>query len=100
MTLASLGEAARSTILSAAKKEIIVALVKCAKAITNRRVPLTPSQSRAVRQRARSSLHMVCPGLSTDQQRRVLQQGGFIELLLKPLLGLLGGLVGAGELRR
>ena len=99
MTLANLGETARSTILSAAKKEIIVALVECARAIINRQVPLTPSQSRAVRQSARSILHLVRPGLTTDQQRRVLQRGGFIGLLLKPLLGLLGGLVGGG-LRR
>ena len=74
MTLASLGETAQSTILSTAKKEIIVALLECAKAIINRWVPLTPSQSRAVRC-ARSILHHVRPGLTTDQQRRVLQQG-------------------------
>ena len=65
MTLANLGETARSTILSAAKK-IIVALVECARVIINRRVPLTPSQSRAVRQSARSMLHLACPGLTTD----------------------------------
>ena len=69
MTLASLGEAARSTIFFAAKKVFIVALVECAKAIINRRVPLNPSQSRAVRQSARSILHLVHPGLTTDQQR-------------------------------
>ena len=69
MTLASLGETAQSTILLAAKKEIRVASVKCARAIINRRVPLTSSQSRAVRQSARSILHLVHPGLTTDQQR-------------------------------
>ena len=100
MTLASLGETAQSTILSTAKKEIIVALLECAKAIINQQVPLTPSQSRVVRQSAHSILHLVRSGLTTDQQRRVLQQGGFIGSLLNPLLGLLRGLVGGGLLRR
>ena len=61
MTLANLGETARSTILSAAKKEIIVALVECAGSIINRRASLTPSQSAAVRQSSRSILRLVQP---------------------------------------
>ena len=60
MTLAQLLESVCATILSAGKKEVIIALVECARFIVSRRVPLTPGQLGGIRQSAKSHLVLSC----------------------------------------
>ena len=92
----------RVEVMANAKKELVEALVQCAKAIINRRTPLTRHQSEAIRGRARDISDLVRPGNTLSQKRAVLQRGGFLGTLLRivpSLLGVGGGLLGLGQRR-
>ena len=88
---------ARKTIRNAhiqtARKELIDALVECAEKILRGIINLTPSQFNSLKRYTNEIRALVKPG-STEVKKRVLQTGGLLPLLIKPALGLLGGLLG------
>ena len=93
----------RVEVIANAKKELVEALVQCAKAIINRQTPLTRHQSEAIRRRARDISDLVRPGNTLSQKRAVLQRGGLLGTLLRivpSLLGVGGGLLGLGQRRQ
>lgn len=87
--------------MSRAKKELIGALVECARMIINRRVPLTDAQLNALRREASSLSELVRPSNGLEGRRRVLQRGGFLGALLGPIVSsvlpaVLGSALGGG----
>lgn len=89
----------RNRIVASSKKDLVLALVDCAKAIINRRVPMTDAQLRIVTRLASDIRYLVNPRTPLRERRRVLQKGGFIGALLGPVLKtllptLLGGILG------
>jgi hypothetical protein len=98
---------ARAAVMASAKKELVTALVECARGIINRRVPLSPAQYEAIRRRAKDIGALTKANASLDERRRILQNGGFLSALIGPALSLLptivksvGGLVAKGKARR
>jgi hypothetical protein len=93
--------------MASAKKELVTTLVECARAIINRRVPLSASQYEAIRRRAKDIGALTKSNATLEQRRKILQNGGFLSALIGPALSLLpaavkaiGGLVARGKARR
>jgi len=84
----------RAAIVSSAKKDLVTLLVDCAKAIINRRVPLTRTQSASISRSARDIARLTRPRLALEDKKRVLQSGGTLPALIGPILGLLPTIVG------
>lgn len=86
--------------LKRASKDLIMAFVECAKNLILNNVRLTQGQLAALRRQQKYLRELVKPSTSLERRRLILQRGGFIGLLLRPLLGLLGnvagGLLGGG----
>lgn len=81
-----------------AKKSLVVALSEIAKNILNKAIPLTSSQRRRLAPHAERLRTLVSPNTQLREKKQVLQTGGFLGFLLKPLLSLgkniLGPLLG------
>ena len=95
----------RNAVIASAKKDLVYALVDCAKAIIKRRVPLTRAQLNRILRLTADVRVLVSRGATLDERKRVLQKGGFISALLGPALkilapALLGGLSSALAPRR
>lgn len=93
----------RKAILQSAKKDLILALVQCARAIINRSVPLTRAQSDAVKRSANDIKKLVNRKTSVEERKVVLQKGGLLSAIVGPVLRLLpailGGVLGGGRRR-
>jgi Rad3-related DNA helicase len=95
--LATAGASVRRTMISNADKDLIETLVHAARDIINGRIKLKRNQLSALR-RCEHSLHDFLTAKDLKTRKRTLQSGGFLGLLLKPLLGLLtGALFGGGQ---
>lgn len=81
-----------------AKRGLIKALAEIAKNILNQALPLSTTQHRQLEPYAERLRALVCPKTLLRDKRQVLQTGGFLGFLLKPLLSLgktiLGPLLG------
>ena len=91
--------AARTAVMRSAKRDLIMALVDCAKLIIKSPRYLDGAQLRALGRRAKEIAELIRPKATLEQRRRVLQDGGLLGALLGPLVkgilpNLLGGLLG------
>jgi hypothetical protein len=88
--------ATRNAALKTASKDLVLALVECAKNIILGNVRLTPSQLNELRGHRQDIEALVRGSSSLTHRKRILQKGGFLGMLVKPILGLLGGILGGG----
>lgn len=95
--LASLPPSERCHILQSAKPELIAAISECSDNLLRGVVPLSRSQIEKLRKH-RSQLHSIANRQTGLGRKRKLlasrQTGGFLPLLLAPLAGILGSVIG------
>jgi hypothetical protein len=77
-----------------ASPDLVNALCECSLNVLKGRVPLTTSQKKQLTRHKRDLRELARKGTSLKKKKQILQKGGFLGLLLKPALGLLGGLLG------
>lgn len=95
-TLSECSRTVQNLHISKAKKDVLDTLVECVQNIIKGNVPMSDSHFNALRKR-RKDLRFLAHGAKTvKEKRKVLQKGGFLGMILKPLLGALGGLFGGG----
>ena len=97
LALASTTNAARKAAISKVKRDVIFALVECARNIIAGKVRLTPSQHSSLKRKHGELKLFASPTGNVETKRSLLQSGGFLGFLLKPLVGLLGGLLGGAR---
>lgn len=93
--LTRLDNAAQHAIVSVAKKDLLFALTDCARAILNRVVPLSEAQLRAIKRLAEQVRRLVSRKTPLEERRAVLQTGGLVGAIVRPVLSLLPSLLGA-----
>ena len=94
--LATAGARARRAMISNADKDLIQTLVHAAKDIINGKIKLKRSQLKRLRS-CEHSLRTFVTARNLPTRKRALQSGGFLGLLLKPLLGVLAGTLFGGR---
>lgn len=72
-----------------ASKDLILSLVECAENIIRGNVKLTPLQFRRLKRYRTELERLTKRKASQNNQKTLLQKGGFLGALLGPLLGLL-----------
>lgn len=92
-SLSNARKSIRNAHIASAKKEVIDVLVECAQKILQGVIDLTPAQYKRLSVYVREIRAIAAPG-GLSQKKRLLQHGGILPLLIKPALGLLGGLLG------
>ena len=83
-------------VLKGASPDLIKALSECSLNVLKGHVRLTSAQKRRLCKYRQNLRLLARKGTSTKHRKRLLQKGGFIGALLKPVLGVLGGLLGTG----
>ena len=81
-------------VLNGASPDLIKALCECSLNILKGHVRLTPAQKKQLSRYKQSLRFLARKDTSVKRRKRILQKGGFIGALLKPVLGVLGGLLG------
>lgn len=84
----------RDSTIAEANKDLILALVECARNVLLGNVHLTTAQLNSLRRHRRAIEDLTNSRTSVRQKKLILQRGGFLGLLLKPLASLLGGVLG------
>jgi hypothetical protein len=82
--------------IASAKKDLVLALVECAKNIILGNVRLTERQIAALRRHRKDIEELVKTKTGLVKRKTLLQKGGFLGMLIKPIVGLLGNLLGGG----
>ena len=83
--------AVKSAMISNTGKDLILSIVECATNIIRGNVKLTPHQFNTLK-RYRAELELLIkPRTSQKLRKEILQNGGFLGALLRPLLGLFLG---------
>ena len=100
IALNNASDAVKHAILADASRELVLSLVECARNIISGNVHLSPEQFTALGGYSKAIRSLITPSYSIASKKRILQKGGFLGLLLKPLLGALGGLIGGVTGRR
>ena len=95
--LAYVSEQVRSKVTKKAAKDFVLALVECAKNIILGNVQLTLTQLNDLGQHRENIRKLARVRTPLREKREIIQTGGFIGLLLKPLLGLLGNVLGGAQ---
>lgn len=87
--------AQRRTLLEAASKDLIVCVCDCARNIINGNIGLKPKDKKKLARHKHTLRKLASGGTKgVNKKRRLLvQKGGFLPLLLGPILGLAGGLL-------
>jgi hypothetical protein len=85
-TLAKASKSIQKTLLTNASRDLVLTLVQCAKMIIKGNVQLTERQLRALRPYEQLLKRFIATRTPIDERRALLQQGGFIGMLLKPLI--------------
>ena len=80
-------------VLKGASPDLINALCECSLNILNGHVHLTPAQKKQLSGYKQSLRVFAKKGTSVKRRKQILQKGGFVGALLKPVLGILGGLL-------
>ena len=92
-TLRALATASRSlrrSMIANADKQLVLTLVKAAREIIKGEIQLTPAQLRRLRPHERS-LGDFISSKSVKSRKKILQKGGFLGVLIGPLLKLATG---------
>ena len=82
-------------VLKGASPDLLNALSECSLNILKGHVRLTPTQKKQLCRYRQSLRSLAKKGTSAKKRKQILQKGGFIGTLLKPVLGILGGLLGS-----
>lgn len=83
----------KKKIIESASKDLVKAICECACNIIRGNVPLTTKQFNQLK-KCHKQLKSLTGKSSVESKRKIIQQGGFLGLLLKPIAQLLlGGLV-------
>lgn len=85
------------TVLKGASPDLIKALSECCLNVLKGHVRLTPRQKRRLTKYKQNLRLLAQKKTSTKRRKQLLQKGGFIGALLKPVLGVLGGLLGLSK---
>ena len=85
-TLSKASKSLQKTLLTNASQELVLTLVECAKLILKGDVELTQRQLNALRPYERMLKRFVGARTPLAEKRCLAQQGGFIGMLLKPLI--------------
>jgi hypothetical protein len=96
-TLRRLGRrstAERKRFFATCKRGAVDCCCEIARNILNKNVPLTPRQLKAWRRHANSLYQLARIRTSVAKKRKILQSGGFLPLLLAPLLGIASSIIG------
>mgnify|MGYP003492579996 FL=1 len=96
-TLRRLGRcstAERKRFFATCKRDAVDCCCEIARNILNKNVPLTPHQLKAWRRHANNLYQLAQIRTSVAKKRKILQSGGFLPLLLAPLLGIASTILG------
>jgi hypothetical protein len=88
--LATASQTLQRSMIARADKRLVLTLVNAAKEIIKGNVKLSPTQLRRLRPYEKTLRELVT-SKSIKNRKKSLQTGGFIGVLLKPLLHLVGG---------
>ena len=80
-------------VLKGASPDLIRALSECSLNVLNGRIPLTQNQMRQLRRHKQTIRALASRKTSVKRRKQLLQKGGFLGALIKPVLGVLGGLL-------
>ena len=83
-------------VLKGASPDLLNALSECSLNILKGHVRLTPTQKRQLSRHRQSLRALAKKKTSGKKRKQILQKGGLLGALLKPALGLVGGLLGSG----
>lgn len=84
----------RKAVLNSADKELVYCLADCIYNILKFNVPLTREQNRKLYKYRKEMRKIAHKRTKVSEKKRLLQKGGFLPLLLTPLLGIAGSLIG------
>ena len=79
----------QKSLISNASKKFIATLVKCAKDIIKGDIELTKYQLRLLKPYERMMERFIERKESVDKKKTLLQKGGFLKVLIKPLAAML-----------
>lgn len=84
----------RKEIIKKASPDVIKTISECSLNVLNGNLRLTPTQKRKLKKHKNSLRRLAQRKISTNKRRKIIQSGGFLPLLLAPLLApLVGGLI-------
>ena len=81
-------------VLKGASPDLLNALSECSLNILKGNVHLTPAQKKQLAKYKHNLRALARKGASAKRRKTILQKGGFLGALLKPILGIVGGLLG------
>jgi hypothetical protein len=84
-------------VMKGASPDLMKAISECSLNVLKGNVRLTQAQKRRLCKHKQSLRLLAKKSTSTKQRKKILQKGGFIGALLKPVLSVLGGILGLGE---
>lgn len=84
----------RNKILKTCSDDTISCLCECVYNLLQGNVPVTPRQLKTLSKHKRSLRTLASKKTTLKTRRRILQKGGFLPLIIGPLLGLLSTIVG------
>ena len=77
-----------------ASPEVLRTLRECCHNVLKGHVPLSPAQKTRLRKYKKGLRALTRRRISELQQKKILQTGGFLPALLRPILGVLGSVLG------
>ena len=80
-------------IIDGANSDLIYTMCECASNCLKGNVPLSPSQKRKLAIHKHSLRSLVSKSTSLKKKRKILQKGGFLGVLLKPIIQTLGSIL-------
>lgn len=87
-TLCHMDEASRLAMLPRARKELVMTLVEAAKMILNGKVEISRPQLKQLHRYEKLLRSLISKKSNLETKRQLIQTGGFVGFLLKPLMGL------------
>ena len=80
-------------VMKTAPQDVLKAVCECAVNVLKGNVPLTSGQKNALRKHKKGLRELVQKKTTQKRRKQIIQKGGFLGALLKPVLGVLGGLL-------
>ena len=91
----------RKKYLASCSQDFVDTLCECCKNLLNENIPIRQTQLKKLKRHKLVLRKLANKKTSSEQRRKILQQkGGFLGLLIKPLIGLAGSLLGGGLFNR
>lgn len=84
-------------VMKGAPPDLIKAISECSLNVLKGNVHLTPAQKRRLCKYKRNLRLLAKKTTSTKEKKKIIQKGGFLGALLKPVLSVLGGILGLGQ---